>query len=233
MASVAGPTVFQMPAQQQAVNVTCHVMTHPTYNNKKLIWESKTEQIWLILVSFLFVAGAIWTKEKYSSFMFWGTIVFFGGGGLFFLVRLLNPQNLFVTHDTDLGKEILADQFKKQQEDLGFFSYDDTGFNLKEHKRVTHYNWTDIETIFGYKEDHYTTDEICLHIFINGKEYLTFTESTPGWYQFNDRLIKNIPSISKSWEGEIAVPAFETKLTLLFDKKGRTSNVAEAECYTE
>ena len=206
-------------------------MTHPTYNNRRIIWESKRKQILLILSSFLFVAAAIWTKDKYSSFMFWGTIVFFGGGGLFFLVRLLNPQNLFVTHDTVLGKEILADQFKRQQEDLGFFSYDDTGFSLKEHKGVTHYNWTEIETIFGYKEDHYTTDEICLDIFTNGKPYLTLTESTPGWYQFNDRLNKNLPSISNTWDGEIALPAFETKLTLLFDKKGRTFEEAEAECY--
>jgi hypothetical protein len=208
-------------------------MTHPTYNNRRLIWESKTKQIWLIIVSFFFVAAAIWTKEKYSSLMFWGIIVFFGGGGLFFLLRLLNPQNLFVTHDTALGKEILADQFKKQQEDLGFFSYDDTGFSLTEQKGVTHYNWLDIETIFGYKEDRYTTDEICLDIFTNGNHYLTLTESTPGWYQFNDRLTKCIPSISNSWDGEIAVPAFETKLTLLFDKKGRTLNEAEAECYAE
>jgi hypothetical protein len=208
-------------------------MTHTTYNNRRLIWESKTKQIWLIIVSLLFVAAAIWTKEKYSSFMFWGTIAFFGGGGLFIFVRLLNPKNLFVTHDTTLGKEIFADQFKKQQEDLGFFTYNDTGFSLTEHKGVTHYNWTDIETVFGYKEDRFTTDDICLDIFTSDKPYLTLTESTPGWYQFNDRLSKNIPSISNSWDGEIAVPAFETKLTLLFDKKGRTLNEAEAECYAE
>jgi hypothetical protein len=204
-------------------------MTYPTYNNRRLIWESKIKQIWLILISFLFVAAAIWTKEKYSFFMFWGTMVFFGGSGLFFLVRLLNPQNLFVTHDTALGKEILADQFKQQQEDLGFFSYDDTGFSLTEHKGVTYYNWTDIETVFGYKVDNYTTDEICLDIFTYSKHCLTLTESTPGWYQFNDRLTKYIPSISSNWDREIAVPAFETKLTLLFDKKGRSLNEVQAE----
>lgn len=145
------------------------------------------------------------------------------------MVRLLNPQNLFVTHDTALGKEILADQFKQQQEDLGFFSYDDTGFSLTEHKGVTYYNWTDIETVFGYKVDNYTTDEICLDIFTYSKHCLTLTESTPGWYQFNDRLTKYIPSISSNWDGEIAVPAFETKLTLLFDKKGRSLNEVQAE----
>ena len=222
-----------LPALRQCAAVTCHVMTHPTYNNRRLIWESKAKQIWLILVSFLFVAVAIWTKDKYSSYMFWGTIIFFGGGGLFMLVRLLNPQNLFVTHDTALGKEILAVQFKKQQKDLGFFSYDDTGFSLTDHNGVIHYNWTDIETVFGYKEDRYTTDDICLDVFTSDKYCIKLTENTPGWYQFNKRIIQHIPAISNSWDGEIASPAFETKLTLLFDKSGRTLNEAEAECYAE
>ncbi len=179
------------------------------------------------------MVAAIWTRDKYSSFRFWATIIFFGGGGLFFLVRLLNPKNLFVTPDKALGKEIFADHFKKRLDDLGFFTYDDTGFNLTEHKGVTHYNWTDIETIFGYKVDRYTTDDICLDIFTSDKHCIKLTENTPGWYQFNERLIQHIPAISNSWDGEIAVPAFETKLTLLFDTKGRTLNEAEAECYAE
>jgi hypothetical protein len=208
-------------------------MTHPTYNNRRLIRESKTKQIWLIIISFLFVAAAIWTKDKYSSFMFWLTIIFFGVGGLLILVRLLNPKNLFVTQDTELGKQIFADQFQQKLEDLGIFTYNDTGFCLTEYKSVAHYNWTDIDTIFGYKEDRYTTDEICLDIITGDKRCLTLTESIPGWYQFNVRLSKNIPLISDSWDGEIAVPAFETKLTLLFDKKGRTLNEAKAECYAE
>lgn len=214
-------------------NVTCHVMKHSTYNNRRIIWESKTKQIWIVVGSLLFVAAALWTKDKATSFIFWATIVFFGSGGLFMLTRLLNPKNIFVTHNTLLGKEILADQFKRQQDDLGFFTYSDTGFNLTEHAGVTHYNWSDIETIFGFKEDRYTTDEICMDIFTRDKSNLRLTESTPGWYQFNDRLIKNIPTISNSWDGEIAVPAFETKLTLLFDKKGKSFSEAEAECYPE
>ena len=96
-------------------------MKHSTYNNRRLIWESKTKQIWIILGSLLFVVAAIWTKDKASSFMFWTTIIFFGGGGLFMLIRLINPNNLFVSHDTELGKQILADQFQKAQADIGFF----------------------------------------------------------------------------------------------------------------
>ena len=203
----------------------------PTFNNKRVIGESKRKQVGLIVLNFLFVAAIIWTKDKSSSFSFWGALIFFGGGGLFFLVRLLNPKNLFVTHDAKLGKEILADQFRKEHESLGFFTYTGDGFNLEEHNGVKSYKWSDIETVFGLKEDRYTTDEICMDIFTSDNVSLRLTESTPGWYQFQKRLSENIPSIPNTWDGEIAVPAFETKLTLLFDRQRRTQKEAEAACY--
>jgi hypothetical protein len=55
----------------------------PTFNNKKVIWESKGKQVGLIALNFLFVAAIIWTRDKSSSFSFWGSLSFFGGGGLF------------------------------------------------------------------------------------------------------------------------------------------------------
>jgi hypothetical protein len=206
-------------------------MKHSTYNNRRLIWESKTKQIWIILGSFLFVGAAIWTKDKTSSFMFWATIVFFGGGGLFMLIRLINPNNLFVTHDTELGKQIFADQFQQSQEDTGFFAYTDIGFTLTEHKGLTHYNWTDIQTIFGFKEDRYTTDEICMDIFFSKNGSIRLTESTPGWYQFNIRLTKVIPTVSENWDTAIVQPPFATNMTLLFDKDNRSKEQAEKGCY--
>jgi hypothetical protein len=206
-------------------------MAHPTYNSKRLIWESKTKQIWLILISFLFVAVAICTKEKYSSFMFWATVTFFGGGGLFMLIRFINPNNLFVTHDTKLGKQILADQFQKAQEDKGFFAYTNTGFNLTEQKGVKHYNWSDIETIFGFKEDRFTTDEICLDLFFHDNTSIRLTESTPGWYQFNRRLTQAIPTVPENWDTEVVQPPFATNMTLLLDKKNRSKEQAEKGCY--
>ena len=208
-------------------------MRHSTYNNRRLIWESKTRQIWIIVGSVLFVGAAIWIKDKTTTFMFWATIIFFGGGGLFMLVRLLNPKNLFVTHDTRLGKQIFAEQFLKDQEDLGFFEYNDTGFSMTEHKGVTQYNWSDIQTIFGFKEDHMTTDEICLDIFFKNKSSIRLTESTLGWYQFNKRLTKAIPTIPENWDGEIMLPAFDTNMTLLFDKNGKAQEEAETECYND
>jgi len=149
------------------------------------------------------------------------------------LVRLLNPKNLFVTYDTELGKQILAQQFGRAQEDLGIFFYTDKGFNLTEHNGVKVYNWSDIEAVFGFKEDRYTTDEICMDIFTSSNSSLRLTESTPGWYQFNRKLSENISTIDSNWDAEIALPAFETNLKLLYDKKGRTSHEAEKACYAE
>jgi hypothetical protein len=206
-------------------------MKHPTYNNRRLIGESKTKQIWVISGSLLFVAGAIWTKDQTSSFMFWATIIFFGGGGLFMLIRLINPNNLFVSNDTELGKQILADQFQKAQEDIGFFAYTETGFNLTEHKGVTNYNWSDIETIFGFKEDRLTTDEICMDIFFSDKASIRLTESTPGWYQFNSRLGNALPTVSENWDTSVVQPPFATNMTLLFDKDNKSKEQAEKACY--
>lgn len=202
-----------------------------TINNKNVIWESNRKQVGLIVLNFLFVAAIIWTRDKSSSFYFWGALFFFGGGGLFFLVRLLNPKNLFVKHNTKIGKEILVDQFRMEQESSGFFNFTDDGFSLEIHSGERFHKWSDIETVFGFKEDCYTTDEICIDIFTSNNATLRLTESTPGWYQFEKRLSANIPSIQQDWDGQVTVPAFETKLTLLFDRKGRTPKEAEAACY--
>ena len=202
-----------------------------TYNNRRLIWETKSKQIILILGSFLFVGIAIWANDKYSSFTFWATIVFFGGGGFFIFIRLINPNNLFVTHNTELSKQILTDQFQKAQEDMGFFTYNDTGFNLTTNKVVTNYNWSDIETIFGFKEDWLTTDEICMNIFLIDKTCIRLTESTLGWYQFNKRLSVAILTVSENWDEEIVQPPFATNMTLLFDRKARDKEQAEKDCY--
>ncbi len=82
-----------------------------------MIRESKKTQTAAIAVCLLAVAAAVWTRDKYSPFRFWAAIIFFGGGGLFLLVRLLNPKNLFVPRDTKPEKETPADRLNQAQED--------------------------------------------------------------------------------------------------------------------
>lgn len=138
-----------------------------------------------------------------------------------------------MSHGTELGKQILADQFQKAQEEMGFFVYSETGFTLTEHKGFTHYIWSEIERIFGFKEDHLTTDEICIDIFFSNKGSIRLIESTPGWYQFNKRLSQVITTVSENWATEIVQPPFATNMILLFDKKNRSKEQAEKACYDD
>ena len=96
---------------------------------------------------------------------------------------------------------------------------------------MTNYNWSDIETIFGFKEERLATYEICMDIFFSEKVSIHLTESTPGWYQFNNRLSKAIPTVSENWDTEVVQPPFATNMTLLFDKGNRSKELAEKTCY--
>lgn len=208
-------------------------MKHPTYNGKQVIWESRAKQIWVTLVSFLFVIGVIWARDKYSPFMFWTTFLLFGGGGLLTLIQLLNPNNIYVKTDTVLGKQIIAEQFQKVLQDIGFFTYNDTGFNLTAHEDVKQYNWSDIETIFIFTEDRYSVDEICMEIFFSNHAVVSLSESIPGWYQFSKRLKKVIPCKHENWHPEVVYEPFATNMILLFDKSDRSKEQAEKACYGE
>ena len=132
-----------------------------------------------------------------------------------------------------MGERIMADQFQELHEDFGRFSYDEQGFTLKDNKRLTHYNWKDIETIFGLKEDRMATDEICLDIFFNDQTNIRLTESIPGWDQFNKRLSQAISTMSENWIAKVVHPPFATNMTLLFDRDGRTRDQAETAWYVE
>ena len=209
-------------------------MTHQIYNNRRVIWESKKKQVWTIIGSFVFVGAAFWTNSIHTNpFMFWITILFFGAGGLLLLVRLINPKNVFVTPNTSLGKQITTDEFQTLYDNFGFFSYTDTTFTLAFSKETKIYNWTDIECLFGFKKDLYTTDEICLDVFLTDGINFRISESTGGWFQFLKQLSQHIPTIPKNWDIEISTPAFETMLTLLYDKKDRTKEQAQTDYYKD
>lgn len=120
------------------------------------------------------------------------------------------------------SNKMTDEQIKAFVKQEGIFSYTEDGFTAALNGQCKSYRWKDIETVIGYKVDLLTTDELCLEIYI-GDTYLRFTESTPGWYQFNSTLTKYLPVINELWESAIMLPAFATNLTLLFDKQGRTT----------
>jgi hypothetical protein len=81
--------------------------------------------------------------------------------------------------------------------------------------------WTDIVSMIGYKRDYLTSDSICMGIFCENDRGFEKTEDMPGWFQFLVHMKKVFPCIDQSWETHIAMPAFETNLTLLYDRYNR------------
>ncbi|PJJ79919.1 hypothetical protein [Mucilaginibacter auburnensis] len=93
------------------------------------------------------------------------------------------------------------------------------------------HSWDDINTIFAYKVDLFTFDEICMDIFMANGNYLKIIESTDGWHEFLNKLNSRL-SISDDWYDAVVKPAFTTNLTLVYDKEKRTQEVCEVCCYS-
>ncbi|MCI9844516.1 hypothetical protein [Flavobacterium pectinovorum] len=196
-------------------------MRNERYKGKNVIWESKTKQVFIILVSFLFTFIALWIRDT-DKLQFWLSIFLFGFGGIFMLVRFLNPKNIFVTPKSKIGKEILAERTELHQNDNGIFEYHKNGFIITTENETYNYEWNEIKTVYGYKIDLLAYDEICIDVFTIDQKKFTITESTGGWFQFISRLSENIKSIEIDWYLKIANPPFEKNLTLLYDKQNRT-----------
>ena len=130
----------------------------------------------------------------------------------------------------------ISDQFQKQKEStasfteeekllrrqqeheaLGKFCYQEDEFTYLFEGGPQEIKWKDILKIAVYKLDLMTTDELCLEMFWQDLR-ITFTEETPGWYQFLDRLEGAFPSIPKDWWGKVIHPAFATNYTVLYER---------------
>ncbi|MFH7003642.1 hypothetical protein [Flavobacterium bizetiae] len=196
-------------------------MKSAKYNGKNVIWESKTKQIFLIIICFAFTFMALWAG-KINSVRFWFPLILFGGGGIFILIRFLNPKNIFVSLNSKLAQEIFSSQAVENQDEPGIFEYSENGFKITDENSSNTYEWNNIETVLAYKIDLLTYDEICIDVYTDDLNKFTISESTWGWFQFISRLSENIKAIQIDWYITIANPAFEKNLTLLYDKNNRT-----------
>lgn len=143
-----------------------------------------------IAICLVFVLIAISTYEPKAKFLFWSVSIFFGSGVLLQLAELLSPKNLFVTPKSKLAMEISEYQAKELASEWGSFDYCETGFNLR--PTGNSYLWDDISTVFAFKEDRWTTDEICLDIVMNDGSLLKFEESMAGFHWFTDQLSEKL-----------------------------------------
>jgi hypothetical protein len=196
-------------------------MRNERYKGRKVIWESKIKQVFTILICFLITFIALWIRDTEKP-QFWVSIVLFGFGGVFMLVRFLNTKNIFVTPKSKIGKEIFAQRAEFDVNQNGFFEYTENAFKNSVEINNESYKWEEIQTVYGYKVDLLTYDEVCIDVYTIDQKKFTITESTDGWFQFISRLSENIKSIEIDWYVKIANPAFEKNLTLLYDKQNRT-----------
>ena len=153
-----------------------------------------------------------------SKSMTWITIIFFGIGAVLLLLKYFNPNSRFLPKQKDNYKRLSEEEFMELYNSNGIFSYNLKGFELPINEKPIKIDWNEINKLTAYKTDLLTTDEICLFVQAEKGKQFEITESTKGWFQFIEKTKEQFPSISKTWEIEIANPAFERKESELYNR---------------
>ena len=125
------------------------------------------------------------------------------------ITSLLTPSKATVSF-TDAE---IAMQKELRLHDKGAFTYEEDGFFYAFMTETRKINWADIVEIVAYKQDIFKPNEICLDITYNDW-VTTFTEETPGWYVFIEKIKAVFPEIPDHWVEDVLHPAFATNLTL-------------------
>jgi hypothetical protein len=182
---------------------------------KKIVYESRLKLIALLLINWGFVGLSLWGK-------YWIGLAFFGLGAAVTTYLLLDPRKKLLFYGTPAYQAHRAREFVEWQTDPIFdFTYFDGGFNtpaIINHQMIA---WNELRAVFAYKRDLYTIDELCLDIFYLEHSLLTITEETAGWHTFVEQLETHLPLLP-GWFEEVVVPAFETKLTLVYEHENRS-----------
>jgi len=109
-------------------------------------------------------------------------------------------------------------RWKELQEERGAFVYEEDGFSYPFENGTSQIRWAEVERVIGYTLDLFTVDEICLELHVRDRA-IRFTESTPGWYPFLDRLRTVFPVIRENWDWGVAKPPFATNYTVLYERE--------------
>jgi hypothetical protein len=195
-------------------------------SDKKIVYESRIKVILLLTICWGFVVACFWTGYV------WG-LLFFGLCAVVTTYPLIDPRKQIIFIGTNRYKRQINKEFSERVEDLGIFRYSDKSFVIRLDRSNYDIQWTEIQSILGYKLDLLTTDEICLDIFCDNKISFTVTEETAGWFGFLKRIKEQFPTIEPDWSFNIQSPAFTTNLTLIYDRDNRTLEQVAAMYYNE
>ncbi|REG90745.1 hypothetical protein [Flavobacterium aquicola] len=127
-----------------------------------------------------------------------------------------------ITGKTEANQSIdFNKSFMEIYNDNGIFTFNDNSFSIQIENSIKEINWNEINSMVAYKIDLYATDLITLEIYCSNNFNFKINEETPGWFRFLENSKKMFPKITENWEMNIAVPAFETNLTLIYDIENR------------
>ena len=185
-----------------------------------------------LLMGLIMTSVSVFNITIGHTFWGWFGTIFFGFATALFLLKLIFPNakwlaGIKTSNPTDNRK------FEEIYNDNGIFEYLENSFKINSEDGWREIQWTEIETIFGYKVDRFSFDTICIDVFCDNDKGFRITEETAGWFQFLKHLKETFQQIDKKWEFEIATPAFETKLTLIYDRENRTLDEATKKHYKD
>jgi len=190
---------------------------------KRVFWSSKWDKLWLLIIPVIFLID-IFISNKYSIFWFWTILIGATSLIVYVLYHMFHPKFAWVDTKSKDGKLIQQKAFDLRYNDNGVFEYVDTGFNFTDKGETIFVAWSNIETIFAFKKDLMTVDELNIEVFLKDYMRIRLTEEIEGWYQFIIKIKEVFPSIDKEFDTKLIFPAFETNLTLVYNSTDKTQS---------
>jgi len=98
------------------------------------------------------------------------------------------------------------------------FSYSETGFTAPSLGISETAAWTAIDSIIAFKQDCFGVDRIWIELQL-GPTQFSFSDETPGYMSFMITAEQHLPNFNSNWFSAVALPAFETNLTTVFERR--------------
>jgi hypothetical protein len=113
---------------------------------------------------------------------------------------------------------------------IGLFTYNPTSFIIHFTNGAEEIVWDDIESIFAYKVDWFTFDDVHIDLIVKN-EIISIREDINGFDTFIENLHQHLQGLKNYWI--VVNPRFATNFTMLYDKFGRTQEEVKEIYYKE
>ncbi len=118
-------------------------------------------------------------------------------------------------------KDFLLILFQKQK--YYRIQVTDSGFSVFAINKKTHIEfsaqWDEINKLEAYKIDQFTTDLLCIKIYLKNENAYNLHEDMQGFYNLLEAFKEKIPGYSDKWYEEVLQPPFEENLKVIYERK--------------